>query len=93
MRVSVTISAPAHVSQTLRWAILPGTCGSGSIPVLGAEQFPSLDVGSNGRAQLSTDLALHLDASAPYHVNVYDGAGLDLSRVLTCGNLRLVGDT
>ena len=88
MRLQITLSAPANSSSTLRWAILPGRCGSSALPLIGVESFPSIDVGSNGRGQVSGDIPLSLESGAIYHVNVYKGQGMELSDVLTCGNLR-----
>ncbi|MES2177916.1 MAG: hypothetical protein V4550_08600 [Gemmatimonadota bacterium] len=88
MHVSLTASISGVASQQLRWAILPDRCGSGDLPVLGFEQFPLLEIGNNGRGEVSADLPLQLTANNSYHVNVYDGRGQQLDNVLTCGNLK-----
>ena len=88
MRVQLTLSAPDNDSSTLRWGILPGRCGSSALPLIGIESFPTIDVGSNGRGQVAGELPITLESGAVYHVNVYKGRGMELSDVLTCGNLR-----
>lgn len=88
MRVQLTISAPGNSSSTLRWAIFPGRCGSPALPLVGVESFPTIDVGSNGRGQVAGELPLRLESGGTYHVNVFKGRGMELSDVLTCGNLR-----
>lgn len=87
-QVRLVVSAPGNASSSLRWAILPGSCGTSAFPVTGYETFPPVDIGSNGRGELSRQLALSLDSGENYHVNVYRGQGTQLSDVLTCGNLR-----
>lgn len=74
-------------SFTVQWALLAGRCGSGSLPVLPIENFPIMEVGSNGRAQLDEELALELPQTGEYHVNVYLG-GQQLDNVITCANLK-----
>ena len=88
MHVSLTVALPAVNSQQLRWAIVPDRCGSGDLPVIGFEQFPLIEIGNNGRGEVSTDLPLDLVQNNVYHVNVYDGRGQQLDNVLTCGNLK-----
>jgi len=77
-------------SFTVQWALLSGRCGSGSLPVAPVENFPIIEVGSNGRAQLDDELALELPQSGEYHINVYLG-GQNLDNVITCANLRKAG--
>jgi hypothetical protein len=74
-------------SFTGQWALLPGRCGTGSLPVTGIENFPVIEVSSNGRASLDSELALALPESGEYHVNVYLG-GQQLDNVITCANLK-----
>lgn len=74
-------------SCTVQWALLPGRCGSGGLPPLPIDNVPIIEVGSDGRAQLDTELSLSLPESGEYHVNVYSG-GQELSNVITCANLK-----
>ena len=88
MMVQLTISAPSNTSSTLRWGIFPGRCGSSALPLVGIEALPTIDVGSNGRGQVTGEIPVRLEAGAMYHVSVFKGRGTDVSDVLTCGNLR-----
>jgi hypothetical protein len=86
--ISISVSTPLSGSTTLRWAVLPGQCGTGSLPIVGVERFPQIDVGNNGRGQLNTEMALSLPTNGSYHVNIYWANGQQLSDVMTCANLR-----
>lgn len=86
--ISITVSTPLTNAASLNWAVLSGRCGSGSLPLVGIERFPLIEVGNNGRGQLETDMALELPQSGSYHVNIYWGTGQQLSDVMTCANLR-----
>jgi hypothetical protein len=86
MRVNLVVTVPG-ASTSLRWAVLPQRCGSGDLPIIGFDQFPLMDVSSNGRAQVQADLPLPLVPNNAYHVNVYSG-GQQLDDVVTCANLK-----
>lgn len=88
MAIMISLSTPLQNSTTLNWAMLTGRCGSGSLPLVGIEQFPVIDVGTNGRGQVNGEMALELPASGTFHVNVYWAGGRQLSDVMTCANLR-----
>lgn len=86
--VRLSVSTPNSVSGTsLPWAILPGRCGSGAVPLISIEQFGPIEIGNNSRGQLNTSLALPLPRTGSYHVNIYWPGGSQLSDVMTCGNL------
>lgn len=85
--VTMSIALPELAGNQLRWALLPDRCGSGDLPVIGFEQFPLLELSSNGRGELSVDLPLELIANNAYHINIYNG-GQQLTDVFACGNLR-----
>ena len=85
--VTLVVSTALQEPTSLRWAVLPGRCGAGSVPLLSFEQFPPLDVTSSGRGQLEIDVPIQLPESGSYHVNVYHG-GTQLTNVLTCATLR-----
>lgn len=85
-RLNFTSQSGAN-SFTVQWALVPGRCGSGGLPVLPIDNFPMIEVGGDGRAQLDTELALSLPDAGEYHVNVYNG-GQELSNVITCANLK-----
>lgn len=84
----ISLSTSLQNSTSLNWAVLTGRCGSGSLPILGVEQFPVIDVGTNGRGQLNGEMALALPASGAFHLNVYWSGGRQLNDVMTCANLR-----
>ncbi len=86
--ISISLSTPLQNSATLSWAVLPGRCGSSALPLVPIERFPVIDVSTNGRGQLNTEMSLELPTSGAYHVNVYWAGGSQLSDVMTCGNLR-----
>ena len=89
--VDLSLSTSLQNSTSLNWALLPGRCGTGSLPLVGIERFPVIEVGTNGRGQLTSEMALALPESGTYHLNVYWGSGQQLSDVMTCANLRKEG--
>lgn len=90
-RVTLTVSAPQHSSTQLRWAILPGPCGSRAMPLVGFGLFPLVEVNASGRGQVGAELPIRLLDQESYHVNVYRPEGQRLEHVLTCGNIRRGG--
>lgn len=86
--IAISLSTPLQNSTALTWAVLPGQCGSGTLPLVGIERFPVINVSTNGRGDLNNEMALALPASGTYHVNVYWSTGQQLSDVMTCANLR-----
>jgi len=86
--ISITVSTPLSGSASLNWAVLQGRCGSGSLPLVGIERFPVIEIGNNGRGQLESDMSLELPSNGSYHVNIYWSSGTQLSDVMTCANLR-----
>ena len=84
--IDLTITTNVQQPELLSWAIVPGRCGNGAIPVLPAAQFPAIEVGSTGRGDVRVqDMPVSLPQGA-YHVNVYRG-GDTLSNVIACSNL------
>jgi len=86
--ISISVSTPLSNAASLNWALLPGRCGAGSLPLVGVERFPVIEVGNNGRGQLEGDMSLELPQSGSYHVNIYWASGTQISDVMTCANLR-----
>jgi len=84
--VRLMVNAPVQ-NIALRWAILPGTCGAASLPLMAFDQFPFIEVGSNGRGELSVELPLTFPQSA-VHINLYQNANADMSNIVACANLR-----
>lgn len=89
-RVRLNVSTPLQGSGVLQWAIHSGRCGSGSLPIVGIERFPVVEIGTGGRGDLDAEMSLALPPGGSYHVNVYLG-GQNLNNVLTCGNMRREG--
>jgi len=88
-RVRLSVSVPVEPGLTnLGWAVHPGGCGSGAPPLMAPGTFPSMVLGSNGRAALDDDIGFTLPGTGSYHVNVFRGAGMQLSDVITCASLR-----
>lgn len=86
----MNVSMPVQGSGLIQWGIHSGRCGSGTLPIVGIERFPVLEVSANGRGDLDAEMPLSLPESGSYHVNVFRG-GQQLNHVLTCGNLRREG--
>lgn len=86
IRVRITVATASHDGSDLKWAILPGRCGSNMMPIAPVEQFPTIEVSPNGRGEVDRVLPLTMPVTGQYHVNVYRG-GAYLDNVLTCGNL------
>lgn len=87
-RAQIDLSGPIEDSQQLHWAVAPGPCLSGTIPLLAVNEFPELDM-RRGHGQLDQTVPISLPTSGSYHVNVYNGDGSDESSVLTCAPLKL----
>jgi hypothetical protein len=86
VRVRLTVSTSYHDGSDLKWAIVPGRCGSNMMPIAQVEQFPIIEISSNGRGEVDRVLPLTILNTGQYHVNVYRG-GTQLEHVLTCGNI------
>ena len=92
-KVNIVLSTPLQDPTQLRWALLPGRCGGATLPVVGYEHFPSLEVGTNGRGELTTEIPLAMPYEGSFHVNIYWGersqpGSARLQDVMTCANLR-----
>lgn len=86
-RAQVTVSGSSQ-NVSLPWAVLPGQCGTGSLPLMNVNSFPVIEVGSNGRGELSSEIPLSMPAEGSFHVNVYWPGGQQLDEVMTCANLK-----
>ena len=74
--------------RDLSWAILYGTCGSASLPVVPLATFPELNVGGNGRGQVNGTIAIEFPVRGTYHVDIYKDRTGSLEAVVACGNMR-----
>ena len=90
MRLTLNVSVPSTTSTGLRWAVVPDRCGNGDLPLIGVDEFPLIEIGTDGRGSAQVDLPLQMAPNNGYHVNVYDGAAL-LENVVTCANLKYEG--
>lgn len=82
------INTSASQSDLLTWSIASGRCNSGSVPLAPVSQFPTIELSSNGRGEVTaSDLPLVMPRSS-YHVNVYRG-GETLANVIACANLSV----
>ena len=87
-RVNVTYSSGGTNDRNLNWAILPGRCGAGSLPILPISNFPELAIGGDGRAQTNVVLPFDFPTRGDYHINIYHERQQTLDQVVACGNLR-----
>ncbi len=90
MRAQINVSVPFDDAVQLLWTVSSGSCGSNSIPLMSATQFPQLTV-INGQGSLDQQVSLAMPTSGTYHVNIFQNGsnGQDESGVLTCADLRL----
>jgi hypothetical protein len=89
-RAQITFNMPVQAPTELRWALLPGRCGSNAFPLVGFEAFPVIEVGTNGRGQLDAPIPVTIPTEGAYHVNVYL-RGQQLDNVVACANVRREG--
>ncbi|MHB1225035.1 MAG: hypothetical protein ACYC2G_13495, partial [Gemmatimonadaceae bacterium] len=47
-RAQITVASSSQ-NVSLPWAVLPGQCGTGSLPLMNVNSFPVIEMGSNGR--------------------------------------------
>lgn len=84
--INLSLNTNIQQSEVLIWAIVPGRCGNGAIPLLPATQFPPLEMSSTGRGEVrSFEMPIAMPMGA-YHANIYRG-GETLSNVIACSNL------
>jgi hypothetical protein len=85
----ITVSTPVTTPTDLRWAIVNGACGSGAIPLLPVDEFPTIRVSSTGDGTLAGDVATPLPTAGTFHANLYWTDGRDEGDVMGCANLRI----
>ena len=89
-RVEISINAPVPPGTQVGWAIFNGQCGSTSPPLIGAMQFPTIEIANSGNGSVRSVLPFTLDAHGTYHANVYWSAQVtDVSNVMMCANVGL----
>lgn len=88
-RVKVEMSVNTSLTGAqIAWAVYEGTCGAPTPPVLAINDFPTIDIGTNGAGTVRTELPMTLNVRGTYHANVYwSGRATDVSNVMMCANL------
>ena len=81
----------AGQERYLSWAILAGSCGAPSLPLLPLSNFPELQIGGGGRAQVTTSLPIEFPTTGSYHVDVYRSRQAGMDALIACGNMKLTG--
>jgi hypothetical protein len=79
----------AGQERYLSWAILAGSCGTPSLPLLPLSNFPELQVGGGGRAQVTSSLPIEFPTTGSYHVDVYRSRQAGMDALIACGNMKL----
>ena len=85
--LTFTYSGP---ERDLSWALVAGNCGMAALPLIPMANFPSLNVGSGGRAQVTATLPIDLPQSGTYHVDIYKDRSGNAVSLVGCGNFRYV---
>jgi hypothetical protein len=89
-RANIQYSSSGTSDRYLNWAILPGRCGSGTLPVIPITNFPELTVGGDGRAQITVEVPYEFPTRGDYHINIYHERQQTLDQVVACSNLRRI---
>jgi hypothetical protein len=89
----VILSVGGVGASSLGWQVGNGRCGSGDATVLGPNEFPPMDVGASGKAELTREFHFSLDPKNSYHVDLYksDGPSGSYDRregIMACANLK-----
>jgi hypothetical protein len=79
----------AGQERFLSWAIVAGSCGSPSLPLIPLSNFPELNISGGGRATVTTSLPLEFPTGGSYHVDVYKDRQGGMDALVACGNLKL----
>lgn len=80
----------AGTERGLSWAILFGSCGNSSLPVIPMSTFPELDVSGGGRAQITATISLEFPTSGAYHIEIYKDRTGGSESLVGCGNFKFV---
>ena len=81
----------AGQEKYLSWSILPGNCGTGSIPVLSTANFPEINIAGGGRGQVTASLPIELPTGGAYHIDIYRDRRQGTESLVGCGNMRYSG--
>ena len=78
----------AGQERDLNWALIAGSCGMAALPLIPLANFPELNIGSGGRAQVTASLPIDLPQSGTYHVDIYRDRSGDPTSLVGCGNFK-----
>jgi len=78
----------AGVERDLNWALIAGSCGMAALPLIPLANFPELNIGSGGRAQVTATLPIDLPATGTYHVDIYKDRTGGAESLVGCGNFK-----
>jgi hypothetical protein len=92
-RVKAELSVNTSLTGTqIAWAVYEGTCGAPTPPVLAVNEFPTIEIGTNGAGVVRAELPVTLNVRGTYHANVYwSNRATDVSNVMLCTNLAYAG--
>ncbi len=74
--------------RDLNWAIIAGNCGMAALPLIPLSNFPELNIGSGGRAQVTATLPIDLPTTGAYHIDIYRDRSGGAASLVGCGNLK-----
>jgi hypothetical protein len=81
----------AGQERFLSWAIVAGSCGVPSLPLVPLSNFPEINIGGSGRGQVTGPLPIAFPTTGSYHVDIYRSRQQSMDALVACGNLKLVG--
>jgi hypothetical protein len=85
--VNVTFTYSGQ-ERDLNWALIAGNCGMAALPLIPLANFPELNVGSGGRAQVTATLPIDLPSTGSYHIDIYKDRSGNPTSLVACGNFR-----
>lgn len=74
--------------RDLSWAVLFGSCGTASLPLIPLSSFPELNLAGGGRGDVSATFPIELPTSGAYHIDVYRDRQGGAEYLIGCGNLK-----
>jgi hypothetical protein len=80
----------AGQERFLSWAIIAGSCGSPSLPIVPMSNFPELNIGTGGRTQVNGTIPVELPTTGQYHVDIYRSRQQSVDALVACGTLKFV---
>lgn len=74
--------------RDLNWALIAGSCGTAALPLIPMANFPELNIGSGGRAQVTATLPIELPSNDSYQVDIYKDRSGNAASLVGCGNFK-----